>query len=392
MAAVAAAHAATVSFRRESHQSLSRNRQGSHDDFEAARDDVLHLAEGDGLTKSASQKRISVADEYERSLKESREARARPLPPSSCFQRFRVAARRMYVAREAQTGVAMLIAANFLISSVEAQMAESMTPQAISVFYLLEYVFAILFTLELTWNMLAFWFAEFWSSGWNVFDVLIVTITWISLAFTSLPGISVLRLFRAFRVFRLFKRIESLRNIIEGVLQSMPGVANAFAVLGILMGIWSIIGVEFYRTDAEEEFGTFTQVRRADHEEPCVVPGLTLRLTCSPQAMFTMWQIMTLDSWASGIARPLIYKSSQQSSYTAPPFFISYTFLAAIVMTNVVIAILLDNVRAPHAAGVQRRAQSSALTAFPPALHAVPQGHREGQGGAGGSRGAGAGE
>jgi hypothetical protein len=104
-------------------------------------------------------------------------------------------------------------------------------------------------------------------SGWNVFDFLIVSITFVSMSEADLPGVTVLRLFRAFRVFRLFRRVESLKLIIEGVGAAMPGVSNAFMILGILMGIWSIIGVEFYRHYAEQEFGNFLK------------------------AMFTMWQV-----------------------------------------------------------------------------------------------------
>lgn len=70
----------------------------------------------------------------------------------------------------------------------------------------------------------------------NVFDFLIVSISWLSMYADQLPGIGVLRLFRAFRVFRLFRRVRSLRLIIEGVLASMPGVSNAFVVLVLLMG------------------------------------------------------------------------------------------------------------------------------------------------------------
>jgi hypothetical protein len=48
---------------------------------------------------------------------------------------------------------------------------------------------------------------------------------------------------------------------------------------------------------------------------------------------------MTLDGWASTIARPLLYEAGLPS---AAPFFISFTFVAGIVMTNVVVAILLE--------------------------------------------------
>ena len=52
--------------------------------------------------------------------------------------------------------------------------------------------------------------------------------------------------------------------------------------------------------------------------------------------------MMTLDGWAD-IARPLIYGSNAQNLIAGPIYFVSYTFVAAVVMANVVIAILLDN-------------------------------------------------
>jgi hypothetical protein len=141
-------------------------------------------------------------------------------------------------------------------------------------------------------------------------------ISLLSLIMKDLPGISVLRLFRAFRVFRLFKRIKSLKLIIDGVLASLPGVANAFIVLGILMGIWSIMGVEFFGEASPDEFGTFLA------------------------AMFTMWQIMTMDSWASSIARKLLFEEGMV--FVGGLYFISFVFIAGILMTNVVVAILLE--------------------------------------------------
>ena len=97
------------------------------------------------------------------------------------------------------------------------------------------------------------------ASGWNIFDFVIVLISTISLIYPQMPGIVVLRLFRAFRVFRLFKRIPSLRKIVVGVMVSLPGVGNAFVILGLIMAIWSIIGVEFFREDMDEEFGNFAK-------------------------------------------------------------------------------------------------------------------------------------
>jgi hypothetical protein len=159
------------------------------------------------------------------------------------------------------------------------------------------------------------WWSLFWSSGWNWFDFIIVIISLLALLVDDLPGLAVLRLFRAFRVFRLFKRIESLKLIIDGVLNSLPGVGNAFLVTAILMGIWSIMGVEFFGhiESCEEEFGSFAK------------------------AMLTMYQIMTLDF--ADIMRKVVYDVNMPM---AAVFFVSYTFMAGIVMANVVVAILLE--------------------------------------------------
>lgn len=215
-----------------------------------------------------------------------------------------------------QMGVAVLIFFNFISSAVKSQILPEKGSGAEGVFWHIETVFTFVFIFELLWNMYGSFFCRFWKSGWNIFDFIIVLISTVALIFEDLPAFNVLRLFRAFRVFRLFKRIKSLRCIIEGVFASVPGVANAFMVLTIIMGIWSILGVEFFRDIADEEFGDFGK------------------------AMFTMFQVMTMDSWASAVARQLIF--AEGKAIVATSFFVVYIFIAGIVMTNVVVAILLE--------------------------------------------------
>jgi len=230
-----------------------------------------------------------------------------------CWRQTKV--RDLYLTPETQFSVAGLIFLNFVSEAVNAQMLPEDGSGAYRTFMVFEFIFNISFTIELVWNMYGSWFFPFWDSGWNWFDFIIVLISLLAMLFPALPGISVLRLFRAFRVFRLFKRIKSLKKIIEGVLGALPGVSQAFMVLGILMGIWSVIAVEFFRDHMPQEFGDFIK------------------------AMYTLFQIMTMDSWSSGIGRYLIFDSEMP---LASVFFISYIFIAGIVMTNVVVAILLD--------------------------------------------------
>merc|ERR1719262_1764470 len=76
------------------------------------------------------------------------------------------------------------------------------------------------------------------------------------------------------------------------------------------------MGVSFYSEDFDQEFGNFGR------------------------AMLTMFQIMSFDSWCSGITRPII--NHYNDGIRSPLFFISYVFASAIVMSNVVLAILID--------------------------------------------------
>merc|ERR1719478_865898 len=134
------------------------------------------------------------------------------------------------------------------------------------------------------------------------------------MVFKDMPGVKILRLFRAFRVFRLFKRLPSLRKIITGVLKSLPGVSNAFVLLGLFMALFSIMGTDWLGEDFEDYFGSFGR------------------------AMLSMFQVMTFDSWSSGIARPICL----EKGWFFAIFFFFYVFINGIVMTQVVVAILLD--------------------------------------------------
>lgn len=222
---------------------------------------------------------------------------------------------KLYHGNVVQIGVAVLIFVNFFVSMAAAQIGPKNCKGACKdVFTFFEWFFNILFLVELLINMYAHWMKPFWKSGWNIFDFVIVIISWVSMLFKN-PSVAVLRLFRAFRAFRLFKRIEAVKIIVLGVGKSLPGVSNAFMLLLIIIGIWAIMGVSFFRFDFPDFFGNFFL------------------------AVLTLFQVMTFDSWVSQITRPVCL---YYNSWGAPLYFLSYILIAGIIMTNVVVAILLD--------------------------------------------------
>mmetsp|Transcript_35322 Transcript_35322/g.42525 ORF Transcript_35322/g.42525 Transcript_35322/m.42525 type:complete len:824 (+) Transcript_35322:131-2602(+) len=219
--------------------------------------------------------------------------------------------------------VAFLIMVNFLVNAAEAQVKnQPLKPGQIEpdkegqpIFNAFEMFFTIIFTVELAANMYAHWWREFWFSGWNLFDFVVVVVSLLTLTFSNMPGTKTLRLLRAFRVFRLFKRLESLRKILKALENAVPGCMNAFCIVVLVNAIYSILGVEFFKDN--EEAGKYFKNFSV--------------------AMFTMFQVMTGDSWAEAVARPII------DTYPhAAIFFVSYIILVGIVLVNVVIAVLLE--------------------------------------------------
>lgn len=102
--------------------------------------------------------------------------------------------------------------------------------------------------------------------------------------------------------------------MMDSIMKSLPGMAVAFLALFLIMGIYAIIGVSFWMETFPDEFGTFLK------------------------AVLSLLQIMTFDSWCSGIARKIIFSGGVIEAI----YFISYVFIASIVMANVLIALLLD--------------------------------------------------
>jgi len=225
-----------------------------------------------------------------------------------------------YLRRSIQIFVAVIIIMNFVTSAIQSQLLAERGSPTDRLFLAFEYFYVYAFFIELLVNMYGAYFWSFWKSGWNWFDFIIVLVSFLAMYFPDLPAISVLRLFRAFRVVRLFKRVKEMRKIIEGVLKSLPALSYAFIALGLITGIWAIMGVDFFGKMVHNQqegyyFGNFFR------------------------ACLSLGQITTFDSWSSGIARDIIYEEGTGAAF----YFVTFVFVASIIMMNVLVALLLDN-------------------------------------------------
>lgn len=252
-----------------------------------------------------------------------------------------------YMSTPAQVAVAVVIGLNFLTNIVEKQI-DPFGDDPDEIFGVFELIYNILFTIELGLNMYGSWWCHFWSNGWNIFDFIVVSIGVINTMQLDLPpALSLLRMMRAFRVFRLFKRVKSLNKIIVSIAKAVPGVLNAFLILAIVMSIYAILGVEFY-----QEVGQYCK-SKARPEYAHDVWFKTARGHCAGEeyfgsfskSLFSFFQVLTGESWSEAVARPMMwyYIDDPLLAIGSGFFFCSYIIASMFVLTNVVVAVLIDN-------------------------------------------------
>lgn len=151
---------------------------------------------------------------------------------------------------------------------------------------------------------------NFFKSGWNIFDTLIVLISLIPIPNNS--SFLLLRLLRVFRVLRLISVIPELKKIIEALIKSIKKVFYVSLLLFIILYIYATIGSIL--------FGNIIPYRWND-------VGVSL---------ITLFQVLTLSSWET-VMLPL-----QEIFWWAWIYFFSFIIICAITMMNLLIAVIVD--------------------------------------------------
>ena len=176
---------------------------------------------------------------------------------------------------------------------------------------ILDYAITIFFVLEILIRFISEQKkTDFFKSGWNIFDTLIVLISLIPIPNNS--SFLLLRLLRVFRVLRLISVIPELKKIIESLINSIRRVFYVSLLLFIILYIYATIGSIL--------FGEIIPYRWND-------VGVSL---------ITLFQVLTLSSWET-VMLPL-----QEIFWWAWIYFFSFIIVCAITMMNLLIAVIVD--------------------------------------------------
>ena len=171
-----------------------------------------------------------------------------------------------------------------------------------------------IFVGEITLKITAYGLRYF-RNGWNLFDFTIVGIALIP----SAHGLSVLRALRILRVLRVISVAPRLRRVVEGFITALPGMASVFLLMAIIFYIGSVMATKLFATAFPEWFGSL---------------GLSA---------YSLFQIMTLESWSMGIVRPVM----EVYPY-AWVFFVPFIMVTTFAVVNLLVGLIVNSMQDAH--------------------------------------------
>jgi voltage-gated sodium channel len=158
---------------------------------------------------------------------------------------------------------------------------------------------------------------KFWRSGWNIFDFLIVGISLVPGA----QGFSVLRALRILRLLRVVSVSPNLRRVVEGFINALPGMGSVFLLMGMLFYIGAVMATKLFKESFPDWFGDLGN------------------------SAYTLFQIMTLESWSMGIVRPVM-----EAYPFAWAFFVPFIMVTTFAVVNLLVGLIVNSMQDAHAA------------------------------------------
>lgn len=167
-----------------------------------------------------------------------------------------------------------------------------------------------IFVVELVIKIVAY-NKRFIYNSWNIFDFIIVVG---SIAFMS-SSLSVVRAFRIFRILKLITEFGELRILVKAMLKTIPAMSWALVLLLIIFYIFAVFGTTMFGKEFPELFGDLGG------------------------SIFTLFQVMTFESWATAVARPIMDVYPYSWIY-----FLIFILGTSITVLNVMVGIVVDAV------------------------------------------------
>ncbi|MEO0486804.1 MAG: ion transporter [Pseudomonadota bacterium] len=184
-----------------------------------------------------------------------------------------------------------------------------------------------IFVAELVLKLIAYR-GRFFRNGWNVFDFVVVVIALLP----SSGGLSVLRALRILRVLRLISVAPQLRRVVEGFVSALPGMGSVFLLMGMMFYIGAVMATKLFGAGCP----ACTPEQAAQFNEWFGTLG---------RSLYSLFQIMTLESWSMGIVRPVL-----EVYPLAWAFFIPFIMVTTFAVVNLLVGLIVNSMQDAHSA------------------------------------------
>lgn len=182
-----------------------------------------------------------------------------------------------------------------------------------SIIYWLDTLLLAVFTIEIIIRLIgSSSLTAFFKSPWNVFDFIIISASFV---FLGSSYIMVLRILRVLRVLRAISIIPSLRKMVNALLLTIPSMGTIMILLGLFFYVYAVIGTTLFASISPEYFGSLHRT------------------------LLTLFQVITLESWASGVMYPILEQDPSSWWY-----FVTFILIGAFVIINLFVGVVVNNV------------------------------------------------
>jgi len=166
-----------------------------------------------------------------------------------------------------------------------------------------------IYVIEIAAKLFAYGARGFVRNPWNIFDFVIVAITLVP----NQQGLAVLRALRILRALRLISIVPSMRTVVLALLRAIPGMGSVTALLLLVFYIFAVMATKLFAEAFPDWFGTIGA------------------------SFYTLFQVMTLESWSMGIVRPVM-----DVFPLAWLFFVPFILITTFAVLNLFIAIVVN--------------------------------------------------
>lgn len=235
--------------------------------------------------------------------------------------------------------VGVMIMINALFIGIETDLgSDSADPHDRLGWYIIENLFCIIFFIEMCLRFYCNGIVHYFKDPWNILDFCLVCLavadTWIltfmggSSNLRMLSVLRVIRMLRLVRLIRLLRMFKELWLIVNGLIESTKTLGWVALLLVLFLYICAI-----FTTMQVGQNHKIYMPYEAD-------TGWDYRhlFGTVPASMYTLFQILTLESWSDGIARHVILNQPWMAA-----FFIIFLMFTTFGLLNLVVGVIVEN-------------------------------------------------